>query len=146
MNENKTPCASGGTGHTATGSGSGALVSVFSISNYRQIPIRVNGRAVGEVRGMLFTKHLRASKHFLRTPPAIAFDVQSLRDAENAGAQIACVIDDETGRGFVAAIAKIRARGFRVNRGHGEQIALMLDEWRTDDFVPMDELIAEATQ
>jgi hypothetical protein len=44
MNPNKMPCASWGTGHTAADSGSGALVSVFSISNYMQIPIRVNGR------------------------------------------------------------------------------------------------------
>ena len=146
MNQNKMPCASGGTGHTAADSGNGTLASVFSVSNYNTITVRVNGRTIGAVRGMLFTKHLRASKHFLRTPPAIAFDVQSLHDAESAGAQIACLIDDETGRGYVAAMAKIRARGFRVNRGHGEQIALMLDEWRTDEFVPMDELIAEATQ
>jgi len=95
-------------------------------------PIRVGKFIVGEVRGATFYKNLSASKHFLRFPPAIAFDVSTLIDAERAGAQFVQVTDTETGRVFRQSIAIIRANGFRVARGHGEQIALALDAWTRD--------------
>lgn len=107
---------------------------------------RADGKIIGEVKGLVFQKRLRASRHFLRVPPAIAFDVQSLHDAERAGARVVCVIDDESGWGYAAAIEKIWRRGRRFNRGYGEQIFLPLHEWRTDDKVVLDELLAEAVE
>lgn len=94
-----------------------------------RIPIRVGRFIVGEVRGDTFYKRLRASAHFLNVPPAIAFDVSSLNDAERAGARFVQITDAESGRVYRQSIAAIRAKGFRVARGHGEQVALALNEW-----------------
>jgi hypothetical protein len=96
-------------------------------------PIRVGRFVVGHVRGDTFYKRLRASAHFLRVPPAIAFDVSTLDDAERAGARFVHVTDGESGRVYRSSIATIRANGFRVARGFGEQIALALDDFTRDD-------------
>jgi len=88
----------------------------------------VGRRVVGEVREGVFYKRLRAS-HFLRTPPAIAFDVSTLREAERAGACYVEITDLESGRVYWAAISTIWERGFPVNRGHGEQWGLALGKW-----------------
>ena len=37
-------------------------------------PVKVNKKVVGNVDGDTLNKTLESSKHFLRTPPAIAFD------------------------------------------------------------------------
>jgi hypothetical protein len=97
-----------------------------------RIPIRANQKIVGEVRGATFYKNLVASKHFLRVPRAIAFDVSTLDDAERAGARFVEITDTESGRVYRSSIATIRAKGFRVARGFGEQIALAMDEWTRD--------------
>jgi hypothetical protein len=97
------------------------------------IPIRVGRHVVGEVVGDTFKKRVRASSHFLRTPPAIAFGVSTLDDAERAGARYVEVTDTESGCIYRATIATIRARGFELNRGFGEQIALALNLWTCDD-------------
>jgi len=96
-------------------------------------PIRCNAKIIGDVRGETFYKNLIASKHFLRVPRAIAFDVSSLTDAERAGARCVQVTDIETSRIYRQSIATIRAKGFRVARGYGEQIALALEFWNRDD-------------
>ena len=99
----------------------------------RGAPIYVNGRAVGHVEGDTFYKTLRASVHFLRRPPAIAFDVSSLYDAQDAGATKVHVTDSETGRVYVARIADILRDGRRFNRGFGDQIYYLLTRWRAPD-------------
>jgi hypothetical protein len=96
-------------------------------------PIRAGGRIVGHVSSDTFRKTISGSKHLLRKPAAIAFDLSTLDDAEAAGAVFAEVTDRETGRAWRASIAHIRRRGFDVNRGHGRQVALVLSEWRTGD-------------
>lgn len=93
-------------------------------------PIYAAGRRVGEVQRGVFVKHVRGSVHFLRKPPAIALDLQSLADAERAGAGSVCIVDSETGREYCARVNYLRARGFKVSRGFGEQVALALSEWR----------------
>lgn len=92
-------------------------------------PIYVNGKVVGRVVGGVFFKSVRGSAHFLRVPPAIAFDVSSLDDAEKAGARGVSVVDKETGTTYQATMKVIREDGFPVNRGHGSQIALPMDKW-----------------
>lgn len=111
-----------------------------------RIPIRVGTRIIGEVRGEVFCKNLVASKHFLRVPRAIAFDVSTLDDAENAGARYAEIRDIESGRMYRQSIATIRAKGFRVARGYGEQIALALEFWNRDNNVSDDAPKPLATQ
>jgi len=96
-------------------------------------PIRVGTRIVGVVERETFYKNLVASKHFLRVPRAIAFDVSTLTDAERAGARFVEIRDGESGRVYRASITTIRAKGFRVARGHGEQIALAVNEFNRND-------------
>ena len=88
-----------------------------------------NGRVVGHVEDGVLWKRVRGSRHMLRKPRAWAFDVQSLRDAEAAGATRVEVHDIDSGMTYSASLRQIRQCGFRVNRGHGDQIALRLGEW-----------------
>lgn len=94
------------------------------------IPILVGRTCIGYVKGQVFHKNVVASKHMLRKPPAWAFDVDTLDQAEEAGAKWVQLRDVEGGREYVAAIGYIRANGFAVSRGHGKQIALPLGSWK----------------
>ncbi len=103
-------------------------------------PIYTHGRKVGEVRGATFYKTISAAKHFLRQPPAIAFDISTLADAERAGARIVQVTDRDTGNIYRAAIHTIRRKGIYINRGFGEQIALALKEWSVNGAPQVEQL------
>lgn len=99
-------------------------------------PIFVGARVVGYVCGDVFKKTITGSKHILRTPPGIAFDVSSLDDAERMGARLAEATDRETGRVYRAKIDFIRSNGFSVSRGFGNQIALPLGWFSIDGQPP----------
>ncbi|MBI1795180.1 MAG: hypothetical protein HYR70_13465 [Chloroflexi bacterium] len=90
--------------------------------------IKVNGRIVGQIVGDEFRKNIHTN-WILRTPPAIANDVQALHDAENAGAAYCVFTNTDTGIIYRTTISKIWDMGFPVNRGFGEQIALPLSLW-----------------
>ena len=94
-----------------------------------KIPIRVGNKIVGTVVGKLFIKRINGSQHFLRVPPAIAFDKQSLKHAHDAGATDAMVIDKETGFAYHASFIDIYSKGFEIERGFGMQIALPIEDW-----------------
>ena len=97
------------------------------------IPIFAGGRIVAEVVDDVLYKRVRGSKHFLRRPAAICFDVAGLAFAESVGAKMVEVVDTETGRRYRASIAAVKAHGFRLERGHGEQIGLLLCQWQVED-------------
>ena len=107
--------------------------STTNLNHTRSVPlpvsIRVGRKVVGHVRHGVFSKSIVGSKHLLREPRAIAFDVSSLEDAQNAGAQMVRVRDTETEITYQTAISTIWKRGFQFDRGWGEQIALPLDKW-----------------
>lgn len=90
--------------------------------------IKAGRRIIGKVIEGEFRKTIR-SNWILRTPPAIANDIQSLHDAERAGAVCCVFTDKDTGITYRASISKIWDMGFPVNRGYGEQIALSLPLW-----------------
>lgn len=84
------------------------------------------GKRVGGVRDGVFHKTIK-EKWYLKYPvKSIAFDIQSLRDAEAAGAQSVSVRDTETGVTYKASIAHIWAAGTKFDRGWGKQIRLAL--------------------
>ncbi len=92
-------------------------------------PIYTGGRVVGRVRNGVFYKSI-APTHYLRKPPAIAFSVESLNQAEAAGAVHVEVKDRVTGTIYRATIKHIREKGFPVNRaGFEPQLALSLEGW-----------------
>jgi hypothetical protein len=110
------------------------MKGVFAMDNIitksGNIPVHAeNGRVVGKVEGDTFYKSVKGSKHFLRVPPAIAFDVISLDDAEEAGAEKVVVTDQETGTVYKSTIQHIREHGEKFNRGFGDQIFLVLEGW-----------------
>jgi len=88
-----------------------------------------NGRVVGEVRDGVLRKTVRRSVHFLRYPRAIAWDLVTLEQAERLGATRCEVADAETGDTYSASLAAFWREGVRLNRGHGDQVALPLDRW-----------------
>jgi hypothetical protein len=104
------------------------------MSLYTRIPIYANDtrRCVGAVKGDIFRKRFKFSTGALHRPPALAFDVVSLQQAEAAGASQVEVVDIETGKIYQAPIALVWSKGFPINRGYGDQIALRLREWRIE--------------
>ena len=104
-----------------------------SQSNHSTKPEKINiyiaGKIVGYVATDTFYKKLAGSRHFLRKPPAIAFDVASLEQAKAAGAEVVKVTDKETGITYTATILHIFAKGKKFNRGYGEQIYLTMNGW-----------------
>ncbi len=93
-------------------------------------PVFVGAVVVGNVSGGVFTKTARGSRHMLRSPRGWALDLQSLRDAEGAGAVTVEIVDVESGITYSAPCSRIHLLGFHLNRGHGEQIALLLRYWQ----------------
>lgn len=92
--------------------------------------IKVNNKVVGQVIGDKFTKKIKGSKHFLRVPPAISFDMQSLKDAYKGGATSVAVLDTETGDSYFASLLDVYALGTMIDRGYGKQIFLPLEYWK----------------
>jgi hypothetical protein len=92
--------------------------------------IFVSGRYVGRVDGDTFKKNIKGSKHILHAPPAIALSVESLAQAEQAGAREIEVTDTESERVYCASVEHFRRYAFPLQRGGFEpQRALTLDRW-----------------
>lgn len=91
--------------------------------------IFAGSRVVGEVSGGVFKKTVSGSVHFLRKPPAIALDVDSIRQAREYGAVGIQVTDRETGREYSCDLGHFDRHSFALNRGFGDQRALPLDRW-----------------
>jgi hypothetical protein len=99
----------------------------------KNTPIFIGQCIVGNVRGDTFYKRVSASRHFLRKPHAIALDVQSLVDAEQAGAKKVAITDKESGNTYHASIKEIHQHSFIIERGYGKQYALTLNRWQCND-------------
>ena len=74
-------------------------------------------------------REVHRSKHLLRKPPAWCFEREVLEQAHEAGVRLVEVHDLETGERYTAPLARLWQKGFRLNRGAGEQIALPLQHW-----------------
>lgn len=97
-----------------------------------------SGKAVGRVYGDTFKKSIVGSKHLLKKPPAIAFDVSTLEQAIQAGASRVEVFDKENQAVYRTTIKNVKENGLKFNRGFGEQIALPIGKWgRTMKGKPM---------
>jgi hypothetical protein len=120
MNQNKNPRRSGRGQNLAQDSADSRINST---------PIYSGIKVVGQVKDGVFIKKVSASRHFLRRPPAIAFDVDSLNQAAANGAIQVQVADNETGFVYSTTMQHVQERGFEFDRGFGRQIALVLSEW-----------------
>lgn len=97
--------------------------------NGEQQPIYAGGRVVGEVHSAVFNKRIKGSLHMLRKPRAIALDVDSLRQAKEYGAATIRITDTESGAVYSCDMAHFYRHSFLLNRGYGEQRAMILDRW-----------------
>ena len=95
--------------------------------------VKLDNKVVGTVSGDTLSEQVDSSKHFLRTPPAIAFDELALSKAEELGASKIKVKDKLTGITYYSSIEAVRSRGFTFNRGFGNQIGLSLTEWSKNE-------------
>ncbi len=102
-----------------------------NMSEKKAVFIR-SGKAVGSVINNIFFKKLDSRKHFLRKPPAIAFDVSSIEKAERYGASIINVYDTHKKVIYTAKISTLNKNGMKLNRGFGNQIALPLHFWKKE--------------
>lgn len=119
--------------------------STYARNPQTRIPIYIPNTAhpVGHVSGDNFHKRIQGSRHLLRKPPAIAFDISTLQDAEQAGAGFVIVTDTDTDKRYRASIKSIFVHGTRFNRGWGDQIYLPLDWWKRPDAPVQPTLFAE---
>lgn len=108
------------------------------------VPVRVNGRIVGTVRGGVFAKRVFGSKHFLQRHRAIALDLQSIHQAMDAGATVAEVTDGETGKVYRVGLDTMLRDGTHFNYGWGAQVFLPLDRWNRPDLGEQLGLFGEA--
>lgn len=93
-------------------------------------PIFTGGQVVGAVEGDEFRKTVQKSKHMLRLPPAWCLSVESLQQAEAAGAKRVVLFDTETGDTLTASLEFINLHGQPLERGGCEpQIRLDLRYW-----------------
>ena len=95
--------------------------------------IYVGRKVVGYVEDGIFFKSVQGSKHFLRKPPAICFDVSTLNTARSSWATQVRVYDKESGLVYVAPLENIERYGFKFNRGFGNQIGLVMEQWETEE-------------
>jgi len=99
-------------------------------SSTQELRADATGKVVAVISGGVLRKAVSASHHFLRVPPAIAFDTSILDAARQAGVSRVEVTDRETGRVYTAALADFDRWGVPINRGFGEQRALPLARWQ----------------
>lgn len=88
-----------------------------------------SGRIAGIVYGPVL-RRVCTSKHQLTTPPAWAFDLHGLLYAEALGAQRVEVEVSDTGAVYEVELSELWRRGFKFDRGFGQQVALEVKWWR----------------
>ena len=92
--------------------------------------IYAQGKLVGNVKADgIFCKTIKENQYLKYPVKSIAFDVQSLKDAEQAGATWVHVRDTQTGVTYKTSLAHIWRAGFELDRGFGLQRALPLTAW-----------------
>lgn len=98
--------------------------------------VYAGNRRVGHVTGPYFVKYIKGSVHMLRKPPAIAFDTESLAQAESLGASHLAVNDTENGVWYCLDLETARQKGFTFDRGYGEQLAVPIPAWEVRQSQP----------
>lgn len=89
----------------------------------------LGGRTVGQVIDGVLRKSVLRSRHLLRSRNAYVWDLAVLRVAVDLGATSVQVTDSEAGNVYRATMADLRAKGFPVSLGCGEQWGLALPDF-----------------
>lgn len=96
------------------------------------------GQSAGFVIGNDWRKDI-INAWMLRTPPALAVDVVTLKAAINAGAEWLVIHNTESRITYRASIEKFLSKGWEFNRGFGLQRGMTLNyfqQWRDGDAIP----------
>lgn len=88
------------------------------------------GRQCATIASDLLRKTIHGSRHILRQPPAIAFDLAHIEAAKQAGVQRVAVHGAENGAIYRASFGDFCTKAIRLNRGAGPQQALPLRYWQ----------------
>jgi hypothetical protein len=86
------------------------------------------GQVVGTLRAGWLEKSVNTNIHRLRKPLAWAIDRAHLDQLQALSAR-GVRLSDEQGREWTATLDLLTAKGFRLDRGHGEQVGLILRYW-----------------
>ena len=98
-----------------------------------QIFYNQRGKVIGKLVGKTLQKNVKGSIHQLRKPPGWAWDKSIIEEAESLGGEQTEITDIETGKKYKARLNDFHVYGILINRGFGEQIALPLAIFVTDD-------------
>lgn len=79
--------------------------------------------------GVTLFKRCTRSKHFMRTPPAIAFDEEIFNEAVKEGVKFVQVYEREQKTYYSVTIEQFQKKAISINRGFGQQLALPLGYW-----------------
>ena len=120
-------------GPAKAGQSFGATAGNRQPHNTTKTPIFVGSKVIGHVSGDTFYKTISGSRHILRKPRAIAFDISTLHDAEAAGARKVHITDADTGKTYETALSTVWAKGWEFNRGFGKQWGVPIGEWNRDN-------------
>lgn len=91
------------------------------------------GKVIGRLVGKTLQKKVKGSVHQLRKPPSWAWDSAVIKEAEGMGAKDTEITDSETETKYKASLIDFHIHGIPINRGYGEQIALPIAYWTTDE-------------
>jgi hypothetical protein len=90
----------------------------------------------GEFKDGIWTKKVRGSVHMLKRPESWAVDAADLADAIDHGIATIAIVDTETQKRYTVTAWLFDQKGIRINRGHGDQVALPLRYWQVEELVP----------
>lgn len=92
--------------------------------------IHVAGRHVGDVISGVFKKRISGSRHILRKPRALALSIESLKQAEQAGAHEIEITDKESKKIYACSVEHFKEHAFPIQRGGFEpQLALLIGDF-----------------
>jgi len=86
-----------------------------------------------KIKDRVLSKKVKRSLHQLRRPPAWCIQKEVLEKARVEGIERVKILDKETNISYMATLNLIFEKGFVIDRGFGEQIALPLHLWEVDD-------------
>jgi len=95
--------------------------------------IYVNGIVVGKVVGNVFEKRLVKADHFFHIHLSYCFEIESLAQAQKAGARWVKIFEKDTGRTLWALISTIYEKKFMPPESNGTQLGLHIDFWTIGD-------------
>ncbi|KXG76614.1 hypothetical protein AN618_15070 [Fervidicola ferrireducens] len=88
-------------------------------------------KRIGEVKGNTLIKHVQRSKHFHRRFKAWGIQAEAIPRLERLRVKHICLEVQDTGEILIVPLEVLKAHGFAFDFGHGKQIFLREEYWKT---------------